>query len=148
MKNLFDVALIEERLNAELSDLIEIGSVSDYSRFNDIGSFTTPSAYVLLVKEEVVPGDLSVTAKVKVKFKVIIATNNDKNSSSYSEDKAEKIVGKIRESLIGFRPGERSQGVSCCCWESGGLVDYDRNVLLWSDVYIVNKFMNQAFENV
>lgn len=148
MKNLFDVALIEDRLNTEFSGLIEIGSVSDYSKFNDIGNFTTPSAYILLVKEEAIPGDLSVMAKVKVKFKVIIAANNDKDSPSYGEGKAEKIVGKIRESLIGFRPGERSQGVSCCCWESGGLVDYDRNVLLWSDVYTVNRFMSQTFENV
>lgn len=143
MSGPFNTAIIEQRLREQVPDLHAVGSAADYARIQQLSSFRTPCAYVVLLKEAAQNDAERQTHKVNVTFGVFIAARNysDSTGAAAAQD-ANPLIGKVRSALIGFRPGERSKGVTACLWESGALEDYDNNVLLWSDIFTTRYFIN------
>lgn len=139
----FDTQIVRKHLEEQVPELQTVGSAADYARIQQLSGFRTPSAYVVLLKEKSQNDAERQTHKVNVTFGVIIAARNysDSTGAAAAQD-ANPLIGKVRKALIGFRPGERSKGVTACLWDSGELEDYDNNVLLWGDIFTTSYFIN------
>lgn len=131
---IFDTALIEERLRDPSVGLESVFSAADYATAKSLADFRPNTAYVILISERNTADTTQPRFKsaAQATLGVVIAARNyrGQHGAAALQD-VTKVVGKVRTALVGWSP----QGCSPCVWQQGDVMDYDRSNLLWIDVY-------------
>lgn len=141
----FDTGLVVKRLEGHVRDLQLVGGAADFAAVKELRSFRTPSAYVVFAEDEntnKVPDSVGVLAQESlVRFGVVLALRNyaDQRGEHVGED-ARKLIGQVRTALIGHKP---CKGARVIGWESGKVLDYDAQTLLFADLYRVQYTMTK-----
>ncbi|GAB2927469.1 phage tail terminator protein [Rheinheimera gaetbuli] len=141
---MLDTALIEQRIRDQVQLLQSVEGAADYAAVKSLGSFRTPSAYVVLVEEQ---GNRDKTSRmvqqISAVFGVIIAVRNYRQGTGEDQlDDARNMVKAVRTALVGWGPASRE--FHACAWLQGDVLDYDDSTLLWCDVFETTYFVNGA----
>ena len=143
MSTLFDARLIMDRLTAEVPALQQVEGAAAYAAISSLRDFRTPSAYVLLAREEDADPEAPGHGRQRalVKFGVVIAVGNyrDLRGGAEAADELRPVVGAVRAALMGWQPPV--QGARPIRWLQGDVLDYDASVLLWAEVYQTQQFI-------
>ncbi len=129
--------IIEQRLRDEIPQLEHVGGAADYAAIETMRNFRTPSVFVAPSKEKAIDGQARHVYQAHSTFGIIIAVNNrraDKGQSTLSD--ARPIIEAVRKALIRWMPEDRA--FRECVWLEGEVLDYDKSVLLWADVFKTN----------
>ena len=141
----FDTDMVVARVARQVPELQLVGGAADYAAVKELRSFRTPSAYVVFAEDEntnKVPDSVGVLAQESlVRFGVVLALRNygDQRGEHIGED-ARKLIGQVRTALIGHKP---CKGARVIGWESGKVLDYDAQTLLFADLYRVQYTMTK-----
>lgn len=145
----FDVQPIIARIKANVPALRSVAGAADYASITKLLDFAPPCAYVLLARERAEPNppgnampgtQVSVQQRVPVTFGVVMAVRNYREQlGAQSADDLQTIVGAVRACLLGWVPD--MSGARACMLQQGDLVQYDRAVSLWADVYQTQHFI-------
>ena len=142
----FDTGLIVKRLEAQVRELQLVGGAADYAAVKELRSFRTPSAYVVFAEDEntdkFADGFGVCAQEATVRFGVVLALRNygDQRGDQIA-DEARKLIGKVRDALIGHQP---CKGATALGWASGKVLDYDASVLLFADMYRLTFVMTKG----
>ncbi|KAF1009061.1 MAG: hypothetical protein GAK28_00694 [Luteibacter sp.] len=146
----FDVNVVVERLReSELQDvgpdsrLREIGMAADYAAVKNLRDFVTPSAFVLLAREQFdpqppsfgLPGQqvTSVQSGTVTIGVVIAARNYREQGGAQLSGEFELLLGSVRARLLGWVPP--IAGARPLQLRQGELLQYDNATALWCDVW-------------
>lgn len=139
----FDIEKVIARLQAEVPELQLVEGVAEYATIARLSDFRPPSAYVLLLDERAdgeEPSRPTATQRAQVHFGVVLALRNyrDVKGGEVLAESSE-LISKVRIALKGWQPD--ITGARPCMWLQGNTLDYDNSVLLWSDVYTTQYFL-------
>ncbi|WP_420553978.1 phage tail terminator protein [Neptuniibacter marinus] len=143
----FDTALIERHLADEVSAVQSVGGAADYAAVTEMRGFRHGTAYVVLAQEvntadpDAQPGARQRgKSQALVTFGVIVAVRNYRDSTGDAAKKdAMPLIGSVRKALLGWTP---DLGIMRpIAWKQGDVLDYDKNTLLWIDVFTTTRFI-------
>jgi len=145
----FDIDLVIERLRDQVPSLDEVAGAAELEGIQDLRSFRTPSAYVVLVQETAEPrrtGAPGATGRqmTKALFGVAVAVRNYSDSKGKgAADDLRPVLGAIRDALIGWVP-PGLPGARDCQLLQGKVIDYNSDTLLWTDIYETQHALGRA----
>lgn len=139
----FDFMQVVRLLESEVSGFQKIGGAADYALITKLADYRTPSAYVIVPQENArpnptgnsMPGERSkVKQLVTVTFGVVVAVRNFRyDKGQVATQDANPLIGLVREAIMGWTPSLPL--ARACQFVSGRVIDYDKDTLLWADIY-------------
>ena len=152
----FDVGLVVDRLReTELlgggpdKRLRMVGMAADYATVKDLREFVTPSAFVLLAREQFEPNPPSFgnpgeqvatnqrgTATIGV---VVAARNYREQAGAQLSNDFMLLLQSLRNRLLGWVPPV--SGARPLQLRQGDLLQYDKSTALWCDVWSTSLFL-------
>ncbi len=136
----FSMALIIERLVAQVPDLRSVEGSSAYAAITSLREFQADSAYVLLARERG-DGEAPKAGRQRAMstFGVVLAVKNYRSGTGEAIDDISPLIAQTRAALMGWTPD--ANGARPCQWLDGAVLDFDQDTLLWSDVYQTQHFI-------
>lgn len=145
----FDIDLVIARLRDQVPVLAEVAGAAELAGIASLRSFRTPSAYVVLVQETPeprrpgAPGGAS-RQMAKVRFGVTTAVRNyADNKGKAAADDLRQVLAAQRDALIGWVPPGLA-GARDCQLIQGQAMEYDANILLWTEIYETQHALGRA----
>lgn len=145
----FDIDLVIARLADQVPVLDEVAGAAELKGIQDLRSFRTPSAYVVLIQETPEPRKpgapgASSRQMTRVLFGVSVAVRNySADKGKAAADDLRPVLGAIRDGLIGWVPPGLS-GARDCQLVQGKVLDYDADTVLWADIYETQHALGRA----
>lgn len=140
---MLDTSLIEKRISEMVPNFELVAGAADYAAVQDLRSFRTPCAYVVLAQEKGSTDLPRGVHQATATFGVITAARNySRSSGTAAIDEARPLVTAVRTALVGWKPASRE--FFACSWVQGDVLDYDANTLLWIDVFQTTYYVNGA----
>lgn len=138
----FNLRQIIQRIKDTLTSNVFIGDSVDFMKANESNNFTLPSIYIVfenelaqLANDSVLPLKGKKRQWLYAKFNVITVTKNNRYQSEPSDGDLENILGRIRNSLIGWIPSIPTS--MQCQLEGGQMIAYTSSEKVWQDNYFV-----------
>ena len=139
---MLDTRLIEQRIREMVAEFESVEGAADYAAVQDLRSFRTPCAYVVLAQEKGSSDIPRGTHQATATFGVVTAARNYSSASGVAAtDDARPLIKAVREALVGW---QHRPDFFACSWVQGDVLEYDANTLLWIDVFETTYFVNGA----
>lgn len=145
MSTPFDVGLVIAHLRVQVPTLKRVRGAAEYAAVTILRDFVAPEAFVIPIRERVLPNGGAGRQAARAQFGVVIAgTNYSYEMGMRALDDASVLVGQVREKLIGWTPtrdGAPLRGGRPCELVQGEVLDYSVDTVLWSDVFQTQHFI-------
>lgn len=136
----FDIAPVVARLKAQITALRSVQGAAEFAAaVKATTAPPTPSAYVLLAKENGAPSqpasEIAIQAH-EARFGVVLAVRNYQVAQlgAAQADSLSALVTATRTALVGWKPagydGRRIE------WRSGSVLSYDAATVWWQEIFL------------